>query len=61
MIIRKKYKDEKRFSTISEKQFSGSLQETILGFPHDHIYNHSYQEALNRYLYLELFTSSKPS
>lgn len=49
VIIQKREKDEKRFSAISENRFSGSLQETIIGFPHDNVYNHSYQEALNRY------------
>lgn len=32
----------------SEQGYSSSMQETIL-FPHDNIYSHSYQEALNRY------------
>lgn len=49
VMIQKKLNSEKRFSTISEHRYSGSLQETIVGFPHDNIYNHSYQEALNRY------------
>lgn len=49
VIIQKREKDEKRFSAISENRYSGSLQETIIGFPHDNVYNHSYQEALNRY------------
>lgn len=56
VIIEKRKKDEKRFSGISEnrfsgiseQRFSGSMQETIIGFPHDNVYNHSYQEALNR-------------
>lgn len=37
---------EKKMSIPSEQRFSG-VQETIL-FPHDNIYSHSYQEALNR-------------
>ena len=35
-------------SIPSEQRYSASIQETIL-FPHDNIYSHSYQEALNRY------------
>ncbi|KAL0820244.1 hypothetical protein ABMA28_006163 [Loxostege sticticalis] len=38
---------EKKTSIPSEQRFSTSIQETIL-FPHDNIYSHSYQEALNR-------------
>ncbi|XP_064292614.1 sodium channel protein 60E-like isoform X3 [Plodia interpunctella] len=38
---------EKKVSIPSEQRFSASIQETIL-FPHDNIYSHSYQEALNR-------------
>ncbi|XP_047507046.1 sodium channel protein 60E isoform X2 [Pieris napi] len=38
---------EAKTSIPSEQRFSGSIQETIL-FPHDNIYSHSYQEALNR-------------
>ncbi|XP_038211403.1 sodium channel protein 60E-like [Zerene cesonia] len=38
---------EKKASIPSEQRFSASIQETIL-FPHDNIYSHSYQEALNR-------------
>ncbi|XP_022116748.2 sodium channel protein 60E isoform X2 [Pieris rapae] len=38
---------EAKTSIPSEHRFSGSIQETIL-FPHDNIYSHSYQEALNR-------------
>ncbi|XP_059059664.1 sodium channel protein 60E-like isoform X2 [Achroia grisella] len=39
---------EKKISIPSEQQrYSSSIQETIL-FPHDNIYSHSYQEALNR-------------
>lgn len=33
-----------------EQRYSSSVQETIL-FPHDNIYSHSYQEALNKYVY----------
>lgn len=36
-----------------EQRYSGSIQETIL-FPHDNIYSHSYQEALNRYYFILL-------
>lgn len=39
---------EKNIPIRSEERFSTSIQETIL-FPHDNIYTHSYQEALNRY------------
>ncbi|XP_052755867.1 sodium channel protein 60E isoform X4 [Galleria mellonella] len=38
---------EKKISIPSEQRYSSSIQETIL-FPHDNIYSHSYQEALNR-------------
>ncbi|KAG6458492.1 hypothetical protein O3G_MSEX010892 [Manduca sexta] len=38
---------EKKASIPSEQRYSSSIQETIL-FPHDNIYSHSYQEALNR-------------
>ncbi|XP_060805800.1 sodium channel protein 60E isoform X2 [Amyelois transitella] len=38
---------EQKLSIPSEQRFSASIQETIL-FPHDNIYSHSYQEALNR-------------
>lgn len=38
---------EKNMSIPSEQRYSSSIQETIL-FPHDNIYSHSYQEALNR-------------
>ncbi|XP_075980866.1 na channel protein 60E isoform X3 [Anticarsia gemmatalis] len=38
---------EKKASIPSEQRFSGSIQETIV-FPHDNVYSHSYQEALNR-------------
>ncbi|XP_050352376.1 sodium channel protein 60E-like [Nymphalis io] len=38
---------DKNTSIPSEQRFSASVQETIL-FPHDNIYSHSYQEALNR-------------
>nr|XP_026495463.1 sodium channel protein 60E isoform X2 [Vanessa tameamea] len=38
---------DKNTSIPSEHRFSASVQETIL-FPHDNIYSHSYQEALNR-------------
>ncbi|KAF9424944.1 hypothetical protein HW555_000245, partial [Spodoptera exigua] len=38
---------EKKASIPSEQRYSASIQETIL-FPHDNIYSHSYQEALNR-------------
>ncbi|KAM3963342.1 LOW QUALITY PROTEIN: voltage-dependent cation channel SC1 [Aphomia sociella] len=38
---------EKKTSIPSEQRYSSSIQETIL-FPHDNIYSHSYQEALNR-------------
>ncbi|KAJ2948316.1 hypothetical protein O0L34_g7554 [Tuta absoluta] len=38
---------EEKLSIPSEPRFSSSIQETVL-FPHDNIYSHSYQEALNR-------------
>ncbi|VVC95939.1 unnamed protein product [Leptidea sinapis] len=38
---------EKKASIPSEQRFSSSVQETIL-YPHDHIYSHSYQEAVAR-------------
>ncbi|XP_045452593.1 sodium channel protein 60E [Melitaea cinxia] len=38
---------EKKMSISNEQRCSASIQETIL-FPHDNIYRHSYQEALNR-------------
>lgn len=38
---------KEKASVTSEQRHSSSVQETIL-FPHDNIYSHSYQEALNR-------------
>nr|XP_037873383.1 voltage-dependent cation channel SC1 isoform X2 [Bombyx mori] len=38
---------EKKASIPTEQRYSASIQETIL-FPHDNIYSHSYQEAVNR-------------
>ncbi|KAJ0174015.1 hypothetical protein K1T71_010161 [Dendrolimus kikuchii] len=46
MLQQRAIKD-KATSMPSENRFSSSIQETIL-FPHDNIYSHSYQEALNR-------------
>ncbi|CAH0401394.1 unnamed protein product [Chilo suppressalis] len=45
---------EKKVSIPSEQRYSSSIQETIL-FPHDNIYSHSYQEALNRPVESDLF------
>ncbi|CAH0764231.1 unnamed protein product, partial [Diatraea saccharalis] len=45
---------EKKVSIPNEQRYSGSIQETIL-FPHDNIYSHSYQEALNRPVGSDLF------
>lgn len=38
---------EKAVTIPSEQRYSTSIQETML-FPHDNVYSHSYQEALNR-------------
>ncbi|GBP17479.1 Sodium channel protein 60E [Eumeta japonica] len=46
MLQNRAMKEEKT-SIPSEHRFSSSIQETVL-FPHDNIYSHSYQEALNR-------------
>lgn len=50
---------EKKVSIPSELPYSSSIQETIL-FPHDNVYSHSYQEALNRCVfYLLTFCTFK--
>ncbi|CAH2089702.1 unnamed protein product [Euphydryas editha] len=46
-MLQQRNMKEKKTSIPNEQRFSASLQETIL-FPHDNIYSHSYQEALNR-------------
>lgn len=49
MIQHRAMKEEHKSSIPSEQRYSSSIQETVL-FPHDNIYSHSYQEALNRYV-----------
>ncbi|XP_068620677.1 sodium channel protein 60E [Battus philenor] len=46
-MLQQRAMKEKKASIPSEQRYSSSMQETIL-FPHDNIYSHSYQEALNR-------------
>lgn len=47
MIQHRAMKEEHKSSIPSEQRYSSTIQETVL-FPHDNIYSHSYQEALNR-------------
>lgn len=55
MLQHKANKEEKKQSISEQEQrYSTSIQETVL-FPHDNIYSHSYQEALNKYV---LFTEN---
>lgn len=49
MLQHRAVKDEKSASIHSEQRYSTSIQETV-SFPHDNIYSHSYQEALNRFV-----------
>lgn len=46
MIQHRAMKEQKE-SIPNEQRISTTMQETIL-FPHDNVYSHSYQEALNR-------------
>lgn len=46
-MVHEREVNEKQVSIPSEQRYSSSIQETIL-FPHDNVYSHSYQEALNR-------------
>ncbi|XP_069361349.1 sodium channel protein 60E isoform X4 [Maniola hyperantus] len=46
-MIQQRVMEEHKMPIPTEQRYSSSVQETIL-FPHDNIYSHSYQEALNR-------------
>lgn len=46
-MIQQRAIEEHKMPMPTEQRYSSSVQETIL-FPHDNIYSHSYQEALNR-------------